>query len=65
MIRLPLRFGDMAKAKNLEADFSIVDVPMTYNVILGWRTLHKVKAIIASYLLQLQFEADDRSVGKM
>jgi len=38
---------------------------MAYNGILGWATLHKVNAVIASYLLQLQFEADDGSVGKL
>jgi len=51
--------------RNLEVDFLIVAVPTTYNVILGWPALHKVKAIIALYLLQLQYEADDGSVGKL
>ncbi|KAJ8435158.1 LOW QUALITY PROTEIN: hypothetical protein Cgig2_007779 [Carnegiea gigantea] len=37
------------------------DVPVTYNVILGWPTLHRVEAVIASYLLELQYEADDGS----
>ncbi|KAJ8432200.1 LOW QUALITY PROTEIN: hypothetical protein Cgig2_013742 [Carnegiea gigantea] len=32
------------------------DVPMAYNIILEWLTLHKVKAVITSYLLQLQYE---------
>ncbi|KAJ8444091.1 hypothetical protein Cgig2_025092 [Carnegiea gigantea] len=35
MIRLPLRFGDRLKFKNLEVDFLVVDVPTAYNVILG------------------------------
>jgi len=65
MTYLPLRFGDKAKARNLEADFLVVDVPMAYNVIHGRPSLYKVKAIIASYLLQLQFEADDGSFGKL
>jgi len=54
MIRLSLHFGDKLKARYLEVDFLVVDVPMAYNVILGRPTLHKVKAIIAPYLLQLQ-----------
>jgi len=29
------------------------------------RTLHKVKVVIASYLLQLQFDTGDGSVGKL
>ncbi|KAJ8432685.1 hypothetical protein Cgig2_034011 [Carnegiea gigantea] len=62
MIRLPLQFGNKIKARKLEVDFLVVDVPITYNVILGRPTLHKVKADITSYLLQLQLEADDGSV---
>ncbi|KAJ8437990.1 LOW QUALITY PROTEIN: hypothetical protein Cgig2_033723 [Carnegiea gigantea] len=56
---LPLRFGDKTKSKNLELDFLVVDVPMGYNVIWGSLTLHKVKAVIDSYLLQIQYEAND------
>ncbi|KAJ8422896.1 hypothetical protein Cgig2_026417 [Carnegiea gigantea] len=41
MIRLPLRFDDKVKARNLEVDFLVVDVPTTYNIILGRSTLHK------------------------
>ena len=65
MIRLLVRFGDKTKSKNLETDFLVVDVPTAYNVILGRPALHKVKAVIAPYLLQLQFKADDSSVGRM
>ncbi|KAJ8440229.1 hypothetical protein Cgig2_023994 [Carnegiea gigantea] len=43
MIRLPLCFGDKEKAKNVEIDFLVVDVPITYNIILGRPTLHKIK----------------------
>jgi len=65
MICLPLRFGDKVKAKNLEVDFLVVDILTAYNIILGRPTFHKVKAVIAPYLLQLQFEPDDGSVGTM
>ena len=47
MIRLPLHFGDKLKARNLEADFLVVDVSKAYNIILGHPTLHRVKAVIA------------------
>ncbi|KAJ8425107.1 hypothetical protein Cgig2_013837 [Carnegiea gigantea] len=43
IICLPLRFGDKVKARNLEVDFLVVDVPTTYNVILGRPTLHIIK----------------------
>jgi len=65
MIHLPVRFGDKTKSKSLEVDFLIVDVPTAYNVILGRPTLYKVKAVIASYILQLQFEADNDIIGEM
>ncbi|KAJ8433412.1 LOW QUALITY PROTEIN: hypothetical protein Cgig2_026676 [Carnegiea gigantea] len=45
MIRLSVCFGDKNKFKNLEVDFLVVDVPTTYNVIVGWPTLHRVKAV--------------------
>jgi len=65
MIHLQVRFGDKTKSKSLEVDLLLVDVPTAYNVILGQPTLHKVKAVIAPCLLQLQFEADGGSIGEM
>jgi len=32
---LPLHFGDKVRAKNLEVDFLVMDVPMAYNIIVG------------------------------
>ncbi|KAJ8446910.1 hypothetical protein Cgig2_013211 [Carnegiea gigantea] len=43
MIRLLVRFGNKLKAKNLEVDFLIVDIPTAYNVILGCSTFYKKK----------------------
>ncbi|KAJ8427411.1 hypothetical protein Cgig2_000605 [Carnegiea gigantea] len=63
-----LGFGgknDKTKTRNLEVDFLVVDVPLAYNVILGRATLHKAKVVIVSYLLQLQYEVDDGSIGKL
>ena len=40
-------------------------MPTEYNVILRRSTLHNVKAVIAPYLIQFQFEADDGSVAEM
>lgn len=47
MIWLPLQFIDKVKSRNLEVNFLVVDVPTTYDVILGKPTLHRVKAVIA------------------
>ncbi|KAJ8423732.1 hypothetical protein Cgig2_025308 [Carnegiea gigantea] len=56
---------DKAKVRTLEIDFLLVNVPTAYNIILGQPTLYKVKAVFAPYLLQLQFEADDGTIGMM
>ena len=53
IICLPICFSDKLKVKNLEVNFLVVDIPIAYNVILQRSTLHKVKDVIASYLLQL------------
>jgi len=65
IIHLPVHFGDKSKARCREVDFLVVDIPIAYNVILGWCTLQKVKVVITPYLLQLQFEEDDGSIGKL
>jgi len=57
--------GTRPMEKNIEVDFLVVDVPTAYNIILGRPTLHDVKAVTASYLFQLRFEANDVSVGKL
>jgi len=65
MICLPLRFRDKVKARTVEVDFLIINIPTAYNIILGKLTLHKVKAVFAPYLPQFQFEADDGTVDTM
>ncbi|KAJ8429368.1 hypothetical protein Cgig2_033200 [Carnegiea gigantea] len=65
VICLPLHFGDKTKSRNLEVDFLVVDVLTAYNLIIRWPTLHKVKAIIAPHLLQVQYRADDGSMWKL
>jgi len=58
-----LQFRDKSREQNLEVDFLVVDVPTAYNVISG--PLDKIKVVIASYLLQLQYEVDDGSVARL
>jgi len=38
---------------------------MAYNAILRRLTLNAIKVVIAPYLLLMQFELDDRRVGKL
>ncbi|KAJ8419986.1 hypothetical protein Cgig2_025349 [Carnegiea gigantea] len=65
MTRLPVRFGDKSKFKSLEVDFLVFDFPTAYNVIMGQPTLHRVKAVVAPYLLQLQFETDGGDIREL
>jgi len=46
-------------------NFLVADVPMAYKVIITRPTLSMVKAVIAPYLLLIQFELDDGRVGKL
>ncbi|KAJ8424034.1 hypothetical protein Cgig2_017721 [Carnegiea gigantea] len=58
LIRLPLRFGDKAKASNLESTSLRARTSF-------WRGQLYTRIVIASYLLQLQFKVDDGSVDKL
>ena len=49
----------------MDVNFLVVDVPMAYNVIIGRPTLSVLKAVVAPYLLLMQFELDNGGVGKL
>jgi len=56
--------GEKDNARTLNVNFQVVDLPMAYNVIIGRPTISMVKAVIAPYLLLMQFELDDGRVRK-
>jgi len=64
-IYLLVHFGDKTKFKSLKIDFLVVDLPTAYNVIIGRPTLHQVRAVVAPYFLQLQFEIDDGGIEEL
>ena len=39
----------------IQADFLIIDCPSSYNVILGWPTLNRLKAVTSAYCLKIKF----------
>jgi len=49
----------------VDVNFLVVDVPLAYNVIIGHPTLGTIKAVIAPYLLLVQYELDDGRVRKL
>ncbi|XP_021737589.1 uncharacterized protein LOC110704120 [Chenopodium quinoa] len=64
-IKLPVRLGEKKKGRSLVHTFLVVDTPLPYNMIIGRPLLNRVKAVISTYHLLLQFETDDGSVGKI
>jgi len=63
--KLTVRVGEKDNSRIVDVNFLVADVPMAYNVIIGHPTLSMLKAVVAPYLLLMQFELDDRGVGKL
>ena len=63
--KLTVRVGEKDNSRTVDVNFLVVDVPMAYNVIIERPTLSMLKAVVAPYLLLMQFELDDRGVGKL
>jgi len=57
--------GDKDNLQTPETNIIVVEIPMGYNIILGRPTLNAIKAMMAGYLLLIQFELDDKKVGKL
>lgn len=55
LVRLPTRMGEKGWGRSILVDFLVVDVDLSYNVIIG--------RPISTYQLLLQFEADDGKVA--
>jgi len=64
MKKLPVRIGEKDNSRTVDVNFLFVDISMAYNVILRRPTLRAIKAVIAPYLLFMQFELDHGRVGK-
>ena len=60
--KLSVSVGDKDNSRTVDVNFLVMDIPMAYNVILGRPTLSTIKAVIAPYLLLMQFELDDGRV---
>ncbi|XP_064979721.1 uncharacterized protein LOC135622020 [Musa acuminata AAA Group] len=54
-ITLPLTLGAPPRLKTVMTTFLVVDLPTTYNAILGRPTLNKVRAIISTYYQTVKF----------
>jgi len=57
--KLPVQVGDKDKSRNIETNFSVIDILMAYNAILGCLTLNAIKALVL-----IQFKLDGERVEK-
>ncbi|KAL0367316.1 UNVERIFIED_CONTAM: hypothetical protein Sradi_3621700 [Sesamum radiatum] len=55
MVSLPLTMGIGTTRKTCLLKFLVVDVPSTYNVILGRPTLNTFQAVISTYQMKIKF----------
>nr|XP_009405852.1 PREDICTED: uncharacterized protein LOC103988900 [Musa acuminata subsp. malaccensis] len=54
-ITLPLTLGAPLGSKTVMTTFLVVDLPTTYNAILGRPTLNKVRAVVSTYYQTIKF----------
>ncbi|RRT73963.1 hypothetical protein B296_00006329 [Ensete ventricosum] len=52
---LPMTFGDEPRTKTFMVPFMVVELPSTYNVIIGRSTLNKLRTIISTYYRSMKF----------
>ena len=51
------------RTKTVKVDFLVIDCPSTYNVILGRLTLNKIRAIVSTTCLTMEFFTDNREIA--
>ena len=55
IISLQITIGTYPAQVTRMVDFLIVDCPLSYNVILGWPTLNRLKVVTSTYCLKVKF----------
>ena len=60
-----VRVEDKENSRTIETNFLAMDIPIAYIAILRCLSLNTIKAVVAPYLLLIQFELDDIRVGKL
>ncbi|KAK6145245.1 hypothetical protein DH2020_022065 [Rehmannia glutinosa] len=64
IITLPLTAGERPQQTTVMIDFLVVWVPSSYNVILGRPGLNKMRAIVSTYHMLMQFPTE-HGVGRV
>lgn len=55
----PVRVDEKNKGRSLAVRFTVVDTKFSYNAIMGLPLNNKLKAVISTHQLLLQYERDD------
>ncbi|KAL2240953.1 UNVERIFIED_CONTAM: hypothetical protein Sindi_0736500 [Sesamum indicum] len=63
-IELPVSTGAEPRRQTLMVRFLVVDVPFTYNVILGRPSLDLFRAVVSTYHMKMKFPTEN-SVGEV
>ena len=58
---IPITIGEEPRAKTILTTFMVVDLPSTYNVILGRPTLNKLKAVVSTTIEPSSFRPRQES----
>ena len=62
MIVLLVRVSEKNKGRSLAVHFTVIDIKFSYNAIMGLILINKIKAVISTHQLLLQYERDDAKV---
>lgn len=54
-IKLPMKIGHEKKAKDLMVEFHVVDVPASFNAIIGQPLIHDARAVMSTYQLTMMY----------
>jgi hypothetical protein len=62
-IVLPVRLGKKGNGRSIPVRFTVIDIKFPYNVIMGIPLINKVKAVISTHQLFIQYEKENGTIG--
>ncbi|XP_048491429.1 uncharacterized protein LOC125492757 [Beta vulgaris subsp. vulgaris] len=65
LISLLLRIGENGTARDVMAEFLVVDVPGAYNAIIGCPFIHDVQGVVSTYHLTMMYVSNGGSTSRL